>query len=67
MFKQEGSDFLPRYEEFLRLTGSDSAEAVAKRALGRDLEDPSFWADAIKTLATPLDQLEALLPQVITR
>jgi oligoendopeptidase F len=67
MFQQEGSDFLPRYEEFLRLTGSDSAEAVAKRALGRDLEDASFWADAIKTLATPLDQLEALLPQVLTR
>ena len=39
MFKQEGPEFLPRYEEFLRLTGSDTAEGVARRALGRDLED----------------------------
>jgi len=66
MFQKEGADFLPRYEEFLRLTGSDSAEGVAKRALGCDLEDTRFWSDAIKTLETPLDQLEELLPQVLS-
>ena len=65
MFKQEGSDFLPRYEQFLRLTGSDTAEGVARRALGRDLEDPQFWTEAIQTLETPLAELEKLLPEVL--
>ena len=65
MFKQEGADFLPRYEEFLRLTGSDTAEGVAKRALGRDLADPQFWTEAIQTLEAPLAELEKLLPEVM--
>ena len=65
MFKQEGSDFLPRYEQFLRLTGSDTAEGVARRALGRDLEDPQFWTEAIQTLEAPLAELEKLLPEVL--
>ena len=65
MFKQEGADFLPRYEEFLRLTGSDTAEGVAKRTLGRDLEDTAFWTEAIQTLETPLAQLEKILPEVL--
>lgn len=65
MFKQEGSDFLPRYEEFLRLTGSDTAEGVARRALGRDLEDTQFWTEAIQTLEAPLAELEELLPEVL--
>ena len=63
MFKQEGSDFLSRYEEFLRLTGSDTAEGVARRALGRDLEDTQFWTEAIQTLEAPLAELEKLLPE----
>ncbi len=66
IFKQEGTAFLPRYEEFLRLTGSESAEGVARRALGRDLEDPQFWTEAIQTLEAPLAHLEELLPEVIS-
>ena len=65
MFKQEGAAFLPRYEEFLRLTGSDTAEGVARRALGRDLEDTQFWTEAIQTLEAPLAELEKLLPEVL--
>lgn len=65
MFKQEGSDFLPRYEQFLALTGSDTAEGVARRALGRDLKDPQFWTEAIQTLEAPLAELEKLLPEVL--
>ena len=65
MFKQEGADFLPRYEEFLRLTGSDTAEGVAKRTLGRDLEDTAFWTEAIQTLEQPLAALEKILPEVL--
>ena len=65
MFKEEGPDFLPRYERFLRLTGRDSAENVAIRSIGSDLEQPDFWVQAIRSLEEPLAQLEALLPRVL--
>ena len=45
--KREGPNFLPRYEELLRLTGSDTAEGVARRALDVDLETPDFWEASI--------------------
>ncbi len=60
-FKAEGSAFLPKYETFLRLTGSDTAENVAKRSLGADLGDPAFWETAIKGLAGQLAQYRKLL------
>lgn len=65
MFAREGADFLPRYEEFLRLTGSDTAENVARRTIGRDLESSDFWIEAIQSLEQPLAHLEELLPQVL--
>jgi oligoendopeptidase F len=64
-FLAEGAAFLPRYEEFLRLTGSGTAEEVARRALGCDLETPAFWEEAIQTLEQPLQRLEGLLPRVL--
>ncbi len=67
MFKTEGTDFLPRYEEFLRLAGSDTAENVARRALGRDLDSPEFWSEAIQSLQEPLQRLETLLPKVLRK
>src|SRR5262245_38082545 len=66
MFKQQGTGFLPKYEEFLRLAGSDSAENVVKRAVGQDIEKPEFWSDAIRSLEEPLHQLQTLLPKVLT-
>jgi oligoendopeptidase F len=65
MFNRDGADFLPKYEDFLRLAGSDSAENVVKRTLGRDLEKADFWADAIQSLEEPMNRLEHLLPQVL--
>ncbi|MGH7828527.1 MAG: M3 family oligoendopeptidase [Candidatus Binatia bacterium] len=64
-FKKDGADFLPKYEELLRLAGSNSAENVVKRTVGHDLEKPEFWADAIQSLEEPLSRLEALLPKVL--
>jgi oligoendopeptidase F len=61
MFKKEGKEFLPKYEEFLRLTGSDTAENVARRSIGHDLESPEFWIESIHTLNEPLNKLKALL------
>ncbi len=65
MFQQRGREFLLSYEEFLRQTGSDNVEGVAKRTLNCNIEAPEFWADAIKTLEAPLAQLAELLPQVL--
>ena len=61
LFKQEGASFLPKYEDFLRLTGSDSVEGVAKRALGADVTDPAFWASAITSMEEPLKLYRKLL------
>jgi oligoendopeptidase F len=56
--KQEGHGFLPRYRELLRQTGSDTAERVARRALGIDLEQPEFWNASIDLLETELGRFE---------
>jgi oligoendopeptidase F len=61
LFEKEGDSFLPKYEEFLRLTGSDTVEGVAKRSIGADLTDPAFWAESIKSLEAPLAQYKELL------
>jgi oligoendopeptidase F len=61
MFKREGKEFLPKYEEFLRLSGSDTAENVARRSIGRDLESPGFWVESINSLKEPLSRLKELL------
>ncbi len=61
-FREEGAGFLPRYEQFLRLTGSAAAEEVARSTVGCELESPDFWRGAIETLREPVEQLEALLP-----
>jgi oligoendopeptidase F len=65
MFKKDGRAFLPSYEELLRRAGSDTAENVVKQTIGKDLESPDFWADAIRSLDAPLRQLEVLLPKVL--
>jgi oligoendopeptidase F len=64
MWKAEGADFLPRYEAFLRATGSGMAHEVARATLGRDLEDAAFWVEAIDTLAAPTAELERLLTKL---
>jgi oligoendopeptidase F len=60
LFKQEGPAFLPKYEKFLRLSGSALAHEVARESVGEDLESPEFWARAIDTLIEPTDELERL-------
>jgi len=59
-FRRTGAAFLPRYEEFLRLTGSAPCEEVVRCTLGRDLRDRDFWREAIEGLAEPLREFEAL-------
>lgn len=61
MLKKEGEAFFPKYEEFLRLSGSGTATDIARKCLGLDLENPEFWTEAIATLKEPLDQLRAIM------
>ncbi len=60
-FKEKGKAFIPQYEDFLRLTGSATAEEVAQQTLGCDLEAPEFWKAAIETLREPVEHLESLM------
>lgn len=65
LFQKEGPDFLPRYEDFLKLTGSDTCENVARQSIGQDLEKPDFWIQAIRGMEDPLAKLENILPLVL--
>lgn len=59
-FQQEGAAFLPRYEAFLRLTGSATCEEVVRQTLGQDLTDPAFWTRALEAMKPSLAAYEAL-------
>ena len=64
MFKKEGAEFSAKYEEFLRLAGSDTAENVVKRTVGQDIESADFWTEAIKVSKNRSVDLQALVPKV---
>jgi len=63
--RQEGPSFFKKYEELLRLTGSDTAENVARSALGVDLEAQDFWLDSIALVAEDLQRFQELVPKVL--
>ena len=65
MFKREGRDFLPKYQQFLKLSGSDMAQSVAQKALGADLESTDFWKRAIMGHESDLVQFEDLVKKVL--
>ncbi len=65
MFKREGEAFLPRYQDFLRLTGSDMAQNVARGTLGADLEGTEFWKKAIMGHEPELSRFKELAPKVL--
>lgn len=54
----EGPGFLPRYEGLLRQTGLDTAEGVARDALGVDLAAPGFWNASIDQVERDLGRFE---------
>jgi oligoendopeptidase F len=64
-FRTDGPGFLPKYEEFLHLAASDTAENLVKRTIGEDIEKPDFWVAAIKSLEEPLKRLQAFAPNVL--
>lgn len=62
-FRKEGTPFLEKYKEFLKYSGSDTAENVVKKTLGYDLEKPDFWYDAIVSLKPVLEQFKTVLDE----
>ena len=65
MFKQQREKFLPKYEEFLRHSGSNMAHIVAKETIGADLEQPAFWKQAILSHEPDLKLFEELSAKVL--
>ncbi|MFZ5951845.1 MAG: M3 family oligoendopeptidase [Candidatus Rifleibacteriota bacterium] len=65
MFKQQRQAFLPKYEKFLRQSGSNMAHIVAKESIGADLEQPAFWKQAILSHESDLKMFEELVPRVL--
>ncbi len=61
-YKKQGAAFLPRYREFLRLSGSMTAEEVARRTIGVDLSDQKFWESAILSLQEFVEAYEKSHP-----
>lgn len=64
MFKKEGTKFLPRYEQFLRESGSDMAHIIAQKTLDANLEKTEFWKQAIMGYKSELEQFENLAGKV---
>ena len=56
--KREGPSFFPVYEKLLQMTGSDSAENLARSQLGIDLEAPDFWNASIDLIESDLARFE---------
>lgn len=46
--KEHGADFLPRYEQLLRKTGSADCEEVVAETLGQDITQKDFWCQALE-------------------
>lgn len=65
LFEKQGAEFLPKYEQFLRLTGAANVEEVAQRSIGADTTSPEFWAAALQSLEQPLKQYKQLIAEVM--
>ncbi len=65
MFKKDPGGFIPKYEEFLRLAGTEPAEKLVQHTIGEDIEQPQFWAEAIDSLEEPSARLEVLVAEIL--
>ena len=64
LMKKEGDSFFARYEDYLLQSGSMSCEDVAKHTLGKNIERPKFWEDAIGTIENTLARTKKLIKAV---
>ncbi|MFO8084447.1 MAG: M3 family oligoendopeptidase [Desulfobacterales bacterium] len=64
MFKKQGEAFLPKYEKFLRKSGSASVEDVTWGVFNLSIQDSKFWSDTIQELKKPIDTYKELLTKL---
>ena len=64
MFQEQKDEFLPKYENFLRMTGSGLAHEVIKDSLGIDMEDKEMWKSAIRSVEGDLARYEKLIAEI---
>ncbi|MEQ1503176.1 MAG: M3 family metallopeptidase [Myxococcota bacterium] len=55
--KAAGPSFLGPFRELLLRTGWQDSDVLAQEVLGADLRDPAFWVEAVRPIATWVDQL----------
>jgi oligoendopeptidase F len=57
MYKQQGTDFVPKYLNLLAAGGSKSPEAILQE-VGVNIRSESFWQSGFDTIAQMMDELE---------
>jgi oligoendopeptidase F len=65
-FRSQGPSFLPQYEEFLKKTGSDTVENIARQTLGVNITQADFWAGTLLGLAPSIDTYSEMLNDIFT-
>ncbi len=60
-FREEGPEFLPRYEALLIASGSAPVEKAVRQTLGQDIAQEDFWRSAIRSLTTDIQRYRQLL------
>ncbi len=59
IYRQQGAEFVPRYQQLLRGTGESLAAPLAQR-FGIDITKPDFWRGSLKLIADQVDRYEQL-------
>ncbi len=59
-YKEEGSTFASKYEQFLSYTGKATLEDVAQ-TIGIDLTDKAFWQASLETIIEDIDEFKKLI------
>lgn len=55
IFEKEGRNFIPKYNELLRLTGQFKAAELTKR-FGIDIASPGFWRRSLRVVEAQIDE-----------
>ena len=59
-YKEEGSGFAEKYEQFLAYTGKATLEDVAM-SIGINLKDKAFWKTSLQTIIEDIEEFKELI------
>lgn len=65
-YQQEGEAFMPKYDEFLRLTGQHSIPDVAA-TMGIDVRDSAFFKQSLEVIKGQIDDFVRLTDHLVER